>query len=196
MGKAINGKRDQVTLATKFGMVRDPKNPTARELSGKPDYVLSSCVASLKRLDEEIIDVYYLHRVDPSTSIEDSVGAMAQLVKSGKIKTIGLSEVSTTTLRKAHTIHPITAVQSEYSLWSCEPENGMLEICKELGIAFDLYSPLGRGFLTGQIKKFDDLAIDDWRRVSPVLWVRIFGRALYIVSKLDVFAKKKGCTSS
>ena len=196
VGKAIKGKRNQITLATKFGILRDPKDANVRGLNGKPAYVISSCEASLKRLDVDVIDVYYLHRVDPATPIEDTVAAMALLVKSGKIKNIGLSEVTPATLRKAHAVHPITAVQSEYSLWSREPEDGMLATCKELGIAFVPYSPLGRGFLTGQIKKFDDLAPDDWRRVSPRFMGENFQKNLDIVKKLEAFAKKKGCTSS
>ncbi|MEO7988462.1 MAG: aldo/keto reductase [Chryseolinea sp.] len=196
VGKAIKGKRPQVTLATKFGIVRDPKDPNVRGLSGKPDYVISACEASLKRLDVDVIDVYYLHRVDPTTPIEETVTAMSQLVKSGKIKTIGLSEVSVSTLRRAHRIHPITAVQSEYSLWSREPEDEMLATCKELGIAFVPYSPLGRGFLTGQIKKFDDLAVDDWRRVSPRFMGENFQKNLDVVKKLEVLASRKGCTAS
>ncbi len=196
VGKAIKGKRNQITLATKFGILRDPKDANLRGLSGKREYVISACEASLKRLNVEVIDVYYLHRVDPTTPIEDTVAAMAELVKFGKIKTIGLSEVSVATLRKAHAIHPITAVQSEYSLWSREPEDEMLSTCTELGIAFVPYSPLGRGFLTGQIKTFDDLAPDDWRRVSPRFMGENFQKNLDIVKKLEAFAKKKGCTSS
>jgi aryl-alcohol dehydrogenase-like predicted oxidoreductase len=196
VGKAIKGKRHQITLATKFGILRDPNDPSVRGLSGKPDYVISACEASLKRLDVDVIDVYYLHRVDPTTSIEETVTAMSQLVKSGKIKTIGLSEVTASTLRKAHHVHPITAVQSEYSLWSREPEDEMLATCKELGIAFVPYSPLGRGFLTGQIKKFDDLAADDWRRTSPRFIGGNFQKNLDIVKKLEAFASGKGCTSS
>ncbi len=196
IGKAIKGKRKQITLATKFGIMRDPKDTNVRGLSGKPDYVISACDASLKRLDVDVIDVYYLHRVDPLTPIEDTITAMARLVKSGKIRTIGLSEVSPATLRKAHAIHPITAVQSEYSLWSRDPEDGMLTTCKELGIAFVPYSPLGRGFLTGEIKKSDDLAKDDWRRLSPRFMGENFHKNLDLVKKLEEFAKRKGCTSS
>lgn len=196
VGKSIKGKRDQVLLATKFGILRDLKDPNVRGLSGKPSYVASACEASLKRLDVDVIDLYYLHRVDPLTPIEETVAAMGELVKAGKVKTIGLSEVTVSTLRKAHNVHPITAVQSEYSLWSREPEEEMLEACKELGIAFVPYSPLGRGFLTGQIKKFDDLAQDDWRRLSPRFMGDNFNKNLNLVKKLEVLAKTKGCTTS
>lgn len=196
VGKSIKGKRDQVLLATKFGILRDLKDPNVRGLSGKPSYVASACEASLKRLDVDVIDLYYLHRVDPLTPIEETVAAMGELVKAGKVKTLGLSEVTVSTLRKAHNVHPITAVQSEYSLWSREPEEEMLEACKELGIAFVPYSPLGRGFLTGQIKKFEDLAQDDWRRLSPRFMGDNFNKNLNLVKKLEVLAKTKGCTTS
>ena len=167
VGRALKGKRDRVTLATKFGIIRDPSDPTKRGFSGTPAYVRSACEASLKRLGIETIDLYYLHRVDPATPVEETVGAMGELVKEGKIRAIGLSEVTADTLRKAHAVHPVTAVQSEYSIWSREPEDGILDSCKELGVAFVAYSPLGRGFLTGGIKKFEDLAADDYRRFSP-----------------------------
>ena len=167
VGKAIKGKRDQVVLATKFGIVRDPANPQARGVNGKPEYVRSSCEASLRRLDVDHIDLYYQHRVDPDTPIEDTVGAMAQLVKEGKIRYIGLSEASAQTLRRAAKVHPIAALQTEYSLWTRDPEDGILATCRELGIGFVAYSPLGRGFLTGQFKRFDDLPEDDYRRHSP-----------------------------
>lgn len=196
VGKALKGKRDQVTLATKFGIVRDPQNPMSRSINGKPEYVRSACEASLKRLDVDVIDLYYLHRVDQTTPIEETVGAMAELVKQGKVKTIGLSEVSPATLRKAHKVHPITALQTEYSLWSREPEDELLSVCKELGIAFVPYSPLGRGFLTGQIKKFDDLAADDFRRTSPRFQGENFQKNLDIVKKLETLATQKGCTPS
>jgi aryl-alcohol dehydrogenase-like predicted oxidoreductase len=157
VGKAIKGHRDKITLATKFGIVRDPSNPKARSFNGKPEYVRSSCEASLKRLDIDFIDLYYLHRVDPNTAIEETAGALGQLVKEGKIKGIGFSEIAPATLRRAHATHPVTAVQSEYSLWTRDPEEEMLETCRELGIAFVAYSPLGRGFLTGQIQKLETL---------------------------------------
>jgi len=165
--KALKGRRQGITLATKFGILRDPSNPQVRGFSGKPAYVQSACEASLKRLNAEMIDLYYLHRVDPDTPIEETVGAMSKLVEQGKIRGIGLSEVSAATLRKAHAVHPVSAVQSEYSLWTRDPENEVLASCKELGIGFVPYSPLGRGFLTGQIKQFEDFAADDFRRYSP-----------------------------
>ena len=159
VGRAIKGKRDKVVLATKFGIVRDPKNPTARGVSGKPDYVRQSCEASLRRLDVDTIDLYYLHRVDPKTPIEETVGAMAQLVKEGKVRYLGLSEAGPDTLRRAAKVHPIAALQTEYSLWTRDPEvNSVLATCRELGIGFVAYSPLGRGFLTGQFHRFEDLA--------------------------------------
>lgn len=196
VGKAIKGKRHQVTLATKFGIIRDPKNPAARGISGKPDYIKSASEASLKRLQVDVIDLYYQHRVDPSTPIEETVGALSDLVKQGKIKGIGLSEASASTIRRAHKVHPITAVQSEYSLWSREPEEEVLATCKELGIAFVPYSPLGRGFLTGQIKKIEDFDETDYRRHSPRFQGENFQKNLDLVKKLEVLAQKKGCTTS
>jgi aryl-alcohol dehydrogenase-like predicted oxidoreductase len=194
--KALKGIRNKITLATKFGIVRDPNNPMARGLNGKREYVHACCEASLQRLEIDTIDLYYLHRVDPATPIEETVLAMAELVKAGKIRGIGLSEVSAATIRKAHAIHPITAIQSEYSLWSREPEDEVLATCKELGIAFVPYSPLGRGFLTGQIKKFDDLAVDDYRRMSPRFQGDNFQKNLDIVAQLEKLVKQKGCTAS
>jgi aryl-alcohol dehydrogenase-like predicted oxidoreductase len=196
VGKALKGKRDLVTLATKFGIMRSPTDPSVRGLNGKPEYVKSACEASLKRLNVDVIDLYYLHRKDPDTSIEETVGAMADLVKAGKIKGLGLSEVSAATLRKAHKVHPISALQSEYSLWSREPEDEILATCKELGIAFVPYSPLGRGFLTGQIRKFEDFAPNDFRRNSPRFQGENFQKNLALVVKLEAIAKKKGCTPS
>jgi aryl-alcohol dehydrogenase-like predicted oxidoreductase len=196
VGKALKGKRDRVTLATKFGIVRDPANPSKRGFNGSPAYVRSACEASLKRLDIEAIDLYYLHRVDPDTPVEETVGAMAQLLKEGKIRGIGLSEVTVETLRRAHAEYPVTAVQSEYSLWTREPEDGILDTCRELGIAFVAYSPLGRGFLTGQIKKFEDLAADDYRRFSPRFQGENFQKNLALVEKIGQLAAEKGCTPS
>jgi aryl-alcohol dehydrogenase-like predicted oxidoreductase len=196
VGKALKGKRDIITLATKFGIVRDLSNKLSRAYSGKPEYVQSACEASLKRLDVDVIDLYYLHRVDPQTPIEDTVGAMARLVEQGKVKTIGLSEVSESTLRKAHKIHPITAVQSEYSLWSRDPEDGMLETCKDLGVAFVAYSPLGRGFLTGVIKKFEDFAEDDFRRNQPRFQGDNFTKNIELIAKIEQLAITKECTPS
>lgn len=196
IGKALKGIRKQITLATKFGILRDPDNPTKRGLSGKPAYVKSSCEGSLKRLDTDVIDLYYLHRVDPSTPIEETVGAMGQLVKAGKIRGVGLSEVSAATLRKAHATFPISAVQSEYSLFTRDPEQDILNTCKELGIAFVPYSPLGRGFLTGQIKKFEDFDATDYRRFSPRFQGDNFDKNLQLVNQIVAMAQKKGCTSS
>jgi aryl-alcohol dehydrogenase-like predicted oxidoreductase len=196
VGKAIKSFRNEITLATKFGIVRDPANPTARGVNGKPDYVKSCCEASLKRLGVDVIDLYYLHRKDPDTPIEETIGAMAELVKEGKVKGIGLSEVNVATLRKAHATYPLSALQSEYSLWSREPENEIIPACKELGIAFVAYSPLGRGFLTGKIKSFEDLDEDDFRRSSPRFQGENFNKNLQLVEKIEAIAKEKNCTPS
>lgn len=196
VGKAIKDFRKKITLATKFGIVRDVSNPSVRGVSGKAEYVKSSCEGSLKRLNTDVIDLYYLHRKDPATEIEETVGAMADLVKEGKIKAIGLSEVNTETLRRAHAVHPITALQSEYSLWTRDPEDGILQTCKELGIAFVAYSPLGRGFLTGQFKKFEDLSPQDYRRHSPRFQGENFDKNLELVKKIESLAKEKNCTPS
>jgi aryl-alcohol dehydrogenase-like predicted oxidoreductase len=194
LGKAIAGKRDRVFLATKFGIQRDPANPTLRGISGKPGYVRSACEASLRRLNVERIDLYYQHRVDPATPIEETVGAMAELVKSGKIAGIGLSEPSAATIAKAHKTHPITAVQSEYSLWSRDPEDGVLQVCRELGIGFVAYSPLGRGFLTGRYRSIDDLDPKDFRRHSPRFQGANFAKNLALVDKVQEIARENNCT--
>lgn len=196
VGKAIKEFRKSVTLATKFGIVRDPADPSKRGFNGKPAYVKSSCEGSLKRLGVETIDLYYLHRKDPDTPIEETVGAMAQLVQEGKIRAIGLSEVNADTLRKAHAVYPITALQTEYSLWTRDPEEGILQTCAELGIAFVAYSPLGRGFLTGQIKTFNDFEPDDYRRHSPRFQGENFEKNLQLVQKIEDMAKQKGCTTA
>ncbi|MBS1654096.1 MAG: aldo/keto reductase [Bacteroidetes bacterium] len=196
VGKVLKNNRSRITIATKFGIVRDAANPQKRGINGKPDYVKASCEGSLKRLQTEVIDLYYQHRKDPDTAIEETVGAMAELVKAGKIRGIGLSEVSPETLRKAHAVHPITAVQTEYSLWTRDPEDGILQTCKELGVAFVAYSPLGRGFLTGQIKKFEDLDATDYRRFSPRFQGENFQKNLDLVHKIEEMAKQKGCTAS
>jgi aryl-alcohol dehydrogenase-like predicted oxidoreductase len=196
VGKAIKNFRKSVTLATKFGIVRDVNNPTARGTNGKAEYVKSSCEASLKRLGTDVIDLYYLHRKDPATPIEETVGAMAGLVAQGKICGIGLSEVNSETLRRAHAVYPITALQSEYSLWTRDPEDNILVTCKELGIAFVAYSPLGRGFLTGQIRKFEDFSEGDYRRLSPRFQGENFNKNLELVKKIDEMAQAKGCTTS
>jgi aryl-alcohol dehydrogenase-like predicted oxidoreductase len=196
VGKAIRGRRDRVVLATKFGIVRDPKNPNVRGVSGKPDYVRQSCEGSLRRLGVDTIDLYYQHRVDPETPIEETVGAMAQLVREGKVRYLGLSEASPQTLRRAAKVHPITALQTEYSLWTRDPEDEVLPTCRELGIGFVAYSPLGRGFLTGQFKTFDDLAADDYRRNSPRFQGDNFQKNLDLVRRVGEMAKQKGCKSS
>jgi aryl-alcohol dehydrogenase-like predicted oxidoreductase len=194
VGKAIAGRRNQVFLATKFGIQRDPANPRRRGISGKPDYVRASCEHSLKRLNVEQIDLYYQHRVDKTTPIEDTVGAMAELVKSGKVRYIGLSEASADTIRKAHQVHPITAVQSEYSLWSRDPEDGVLQACRDLGIGFVAYSPLGRGFLTGRFRSIEDLDINDYRRLSPRFLDGNFAKNLETVKKVEEIAGEKHCS--
>src|SRR6476661_5978705 len=167
VGKAIKGRRDQVVIATKFGIVRDPNNPSARGVNGSPDYVRRSCEGSLKRLGVDTIDLYYQHRVDPDTPIEETVGAMAELVTEGKVRYLGLSEASPNTIKRAARVHPIAALQSEYSLWTRDPEDEILPALRELGIGFVPYSPLGRGFLTGAVTSVDELAADDFRRNQP-----------------------------
>ena len=196
VGKAIRGRRDQIVLATKFGIVRDPKNPNVRGVNGKPEYVRQSCEGSLRRLGVDTIELYYQHRVDPDTPIEETVGAMAQLVKEGKVRYLGLSEASPQTLRRAAKVHRITALQTEYSLWTRDPEDEILPTCRELGIGFVAYSPLGRGFLTGQLKTFDDLAPDDYRRNSPRFQGENFQKNLDLVRRVEEMAKQKGCKPS
>jgi len=192
VGRAIKGKRDKIVLATKFGIVRDPTDPAVRGVNGKPDYVRRSCEGSLKRLGVETIDLYYQHRVDPATPIEETVGAMAQLVQEGKIRHIGLSEASPQTLRRAVKVHPITALQTEYSLWSREPEDEILAACRELGVGFVAYSPLGRGFLTGQFTRFEDFPEDDYRRFSPRFQGENFQKNLHLVRRVEEMARDKG----
>jgi aryl-alcohol dehydrogenase-like predicted oxidoreductase len=196
VGRAIKGKRDQVVLATKFGIVRDPSNPNVRGVSGKPDYVKKSCEGSLQRLGVEYIDLYYQHRVDPNTPIEETVGALAKLVKEGKIRYIGLSEAAADTIRRAVKVHPIAALQTEYSLWTRDPEEEILATCRELGIGFVAYSPLGRGFLTGQFKTFEDLAADDFRRFSPRFQGENFQKNLDLVKEVEEIAREKKCQPS
>jgi aryl-alcohol dehydrogenase-like predicted oxidoreductase len=191
VGRAIRGRRDQVVLATKFGILRTEGQ--IRGISGRPDYVRGACEASLRRLGVEVIDFYYQHRVDPQTPIEETVGAMAKLVREGKVRFLGLSEAGPRTIRRAHAVHPITALQTEYSLWSRDPEDGILATCRELGIGFVAYSPLGRGFLTGAIKRFEDLAADDYRRQSPRFQGENFQRNLDIVRRVEEMAAAKGC---
>jgi aryl-alcohol dehydrogenase-like predicted oxidoreductase len=193
VGRAIRGRRGQVTLATKFGNVRTPDGGYAG-VSGRPEYVRQACEASLKRLGVEVIDLYYQHRVDPDTPIEDTVGAMAELVRAGKVRCLGLSEAAPATIRRAVATFPITALQTEYSLWSREPEDEILGTVRELEIGFVPYSPLGRGFLTGQIKSVDDLAPDDWRRNGPRFQGENFQRNLDLVREIEAIAAEKGCT--
>jgi aryl-alcohol dehydrogenase-like predicted oxidoreductase len=193
VGRAIRGRRDQVVLATKFGNVRAPDGRPLG-VSGKPDYVRSACEASLRRLGTDVIDLYYQHRVDPETPIEDTVGAMSELVRAGKVRHLGLSEAAPDTIRRAQAVHPIAALQTEYSLWSRDPEREILPLLRELGIGFVPYSPLGRGFLTGQIRSIDDLEADDWRRQVPRFQGENFQRNLDLVDKIKQIAARKGCT--
>jgi aryl-alcohol dehydrogenase-like predicted oxidoreductase len=192
VGKAIADRRDRAVVATKFGIVRAGN---ARSVNGRPEYVKASCDASLQRLGIDVIDLYYQHRVDPATPIEDTVGAMADLVRAGKVRFLGLSEAAPDTLRRACAVHPIAALQTEYSLWTRDPEDGVLAACRELGVAFVAYSPLGRGFLTGQIKQFDDLAADDFRRYSPRFQGENFAKNLALVEHLTAVARAKGVTA-
>jgi aryl-alcohol dehydrogenase-like predicted oxidoreductase len=194
VGKALRGRRERVVLATKFSIMRDPNDPMKRGICGKPDYVKSCCDASLKRLGVDTIDLYYQHRVDVDTPIEETVGAMSELVQQGKVRYLGLSEAGPQTLRRACAVHPIAALQTEYSLWSRDPEHGILTTCRQLGIGFVAYSPLGRGILTGQIKRFEDLAEDDWRRHAPWFQPDNFKRNLELVSRLEALALEKNCT--
>ena len=196
VGKALAGVRNRVVIATKFGIMRDPENPSVRGVCGRPDYLRSACEASLKRLGVEVIDLYYQHRVDPEVPTEETVGAMADLVKAGKVRFLGLSEVSPSTLRRACAVHPISAVQSEYSLWTRDPEDGLLQTCRELGVGFVPYSPLGRGFLTGQIRQFEDFEPGDYRRNSPRFQGENFQKNLDLVARLQDMAEARGCTPS
>lgn len=196
VGNAIRDRREKVFLATKFAIVRDPADPSVRGVSGKPEYVRAACEASLKRLGVEAIDLYYQHRVDPKTPIEETVGAMADLVRQGKVRYLGLSEAGAATIRRAHAVHPIAALQTEYSLWTRDPEDEILQVTRELGIAFVAYSPLGRGFLTGQIRKFEDLAADDYRRNSPRFQGENFQKNIDLVERVETIAREKGCTAA
>jgi aryl-alcohol dehydrogenase-like predicted oxidoreductase len=194
LGRALRGHREQVIIATKFGIVRDPARPEFRGISGKPDYVRQACDASLRRLGVDVIDLYYQHRVDPDTPIEETVGAMADLVHKGKVRFLGLSEAGAETIRRAHAVHPITALQSEYSLWTRDPEADVLGVCRELGIGFVPYSPLGRGFLTGKIKKREDLPEDDYRHTTPRFQDGNFQRNLDLVERVGEIARERRCT--
>jgi aryl-alcohol dehydrogenase-like predicted oxidoreductase len=194
VGRAIAGRRDEVVLATKFGFVRDPADPAKRVVDGSPKHVREACAASLERLGVEAIDLYYLHRVDARVPIEDTVGAMAELVNAGKVRFLGLSEVGPETLERASRVHPIAALQSEYSLWTRDPEDGVLDACRRLGIGLVAYSPLGRGFLTGAIRTPDDFEADDYRRVSPRFQGDNFAKNLALVDTVGALAKDKNCT--
>lgn len=195
VGKALRPHRDKVIIATKFGIVRDPDG-TRRGINGRPEYVRQACDASLKRLGVDSIDLYYQHRIDPNIPIEETVGTMAELVRAGKVRYLGLSEAAPETIRRAHAVHPISALQTEYSLWYRDPEQEILPTLRSLGIGFVPYSPLGRGFLTGQIKSPSDLAPDDWRANSPRFQGENFQRNLDLVQKIEQLAARKGCTPS
>ena len=193
VGRAIRDRRDQVVLATKFGNVR-AADGSWLGINGRPEYVREACDASLRRLGVDVIDLYYQHRVDAQTPIEDTVGAMAELVTAGKVRCLGLSEAAPATIRRAQAVHPITALQTEYSLWSRDPEDELLETCRSLGIGFVAYSPLGRGFLTGRFRSIDDLPADDWRRLNPRFQGENFQRNLELVGAIGDMARHKGCT--
>lgn len=195
VGRAIKGRRDQVIIATKFGNVR-AEDGTFLGVNGRPEYVKQACEASLRRLGVDYIDLYYQHRVDPNTPIEETIGAMADLVREGKVRYIGMSEAAPETIRRAHAVHPITALQTEYSLWSRDVEDEILPTCRELGIGFVAYSPLGRGFLTGKIQKFEDLEEDDYRRHSPRFQGENFQKNLDLVQQIRKIASEKGCQPS
>jgi len=194
LGRALKGHREQVIIATKFGILRDPIKPEFRGINGKPDYLKKACEGSLRRLDVDVIDLYYQHRVDPDTPIEETVGAMAELVREGKVRFLGLSEAGAETIRRAHAVHPITALQSEYSLWTRDPEAEVLDVCRELGIGFVPYSPLGRGFLTGKIKSPEDLPDEDYRKTTPRFQGENFRRNLDLVKRVEEIAREKRCT--
>ena len=195
VGRAIRDRRHRVQLATKFGIVRDADGRPLG-LNSRPEYVRQACDASLRRLGVEAIDLYYQHRVDPAVPIEDTVGAMAELVRAGKVRHLGLSEAAPATLRRAAAVHPIAALQTEYSLWSRDPEQALLATCRELGIGFVAYSPLGRGFLTGRYRTIDDLAPDDWRRTNPRFTGDNFQKNLDVAHEVQRLAAAKGCTAA
>ncbi|HWS52992.1 MAG TPA: aldo/keto reductase [Pyrinomonadaceae bacterium] len=195
LGRAVKGRRDGVVLATKFGNVR-LEDGTFLGVDGSPAYVRRACEESLSRLGVDAIDLYYQHRVDPKTPIEETVGEMSRLVEEGKVRYIGLSEAAAETVRRACAVHPVAALQTEYSLWSRDPEDGLLAACRELGVGFVAYSPLGRGFLSGQIRSFDDLAPDDYRRISPRFQGENFRKNLELVARIEEIAAEKGCTPS
>jgi aryl-alcohol dehydrogenase-like predicted oxidoreductase len=194
LGRAIRGRREGLTIATKFGVMRTPENPTDYRINGRPEYVRAACEGSLTRLGIDVIDLYYQHRVDPDTPIEDTMGALADLVRAGKIRYIGLSEASVETIDRAVKVHPVTALQSEYSLWTRDPEDGVLDACRRHGIGFVPYSPLGRGFLTGEIRRPEDFAPDDWRRNNPRFQGENFAQNIVLVDKVRELAREAGCT--
>jgi aryl-alcohol dehydrogenase-like predicted oxidoreductase len=194
VGRAIADRRDRAVVATKFGIIRDPNDPTKRGINGRPEYVKQSCEGSLRRLGVDVIDLYYLHRVDPNTPIEDTVGAMADLVREGKVRFLGLSEAAPATIRRAHAVHPISALQTEYSIWAREPEREILPTLRELGVGFVPYSPLGRGFLTGAFKSPDALDAKDFRRSQPRLQGENLEHNLAIVDVIEAVAREKGAT--
>src|SRR6266446_3457599 len=194
VGRAIHGRRSEVFLATKFGIVRDPRDPSARVIDGSPQYARKAIEDSLRRLGVDHVDLYYLHRVDSRVPVEQTMEALADLVREGRIRHVGLSEASAQTLERAHRVHPVTALQSEYSLWTRDPEEGVLDTCERLGIGFVPYSPLGRGFLTGAFKSPDDFAADDYRRSNPRFQGENFARNLALVDKVQSLAREKGCT--
>jgi aryl-alcohol dehydrogenase-like predicted oxidoreductase len=196
VGRAIAGRRHEVVLATKFGIVRDPANPAARGVNGRPEYVRQSCDASLRRLGTDHIDLYYQHRVDPDTPIEETIGAMAGLVAAGKVRYLGMSEASPDTIRRAHAVHPVTALQTEYSIWARDPEAELLPVVRELGIGFVAYSPLGRGFLTGTLGSLDQLGSDDFRRAQPRLQGANLTANQAIVARIQELAAARGVTAA
>ncbi len=194
VGRALRGRRSEVVLATKFGIVRSATDPNVRGVNGRPEYVRAACDASLRRLGVDVIDLYYQHRVDPATPIEETVGAMAELVRAGKVRFLGLSEAGPATLRRAQAVHPITALQTEYSLWTRDPEDGALAACRELDVAFVAYSPLGRGFLTGRWQSPEELPAGDYRRGAPRFQPDNFALNLALVRRVQALAAAKGCT--
>ena len=194
LGRALGNRRDGAVIATKFGIVRDPDDPTKRSVNGRPEYVKKACEDSLSRLGTDHIDLYYQHRVDPDTPIEETVGAMGELVTEGKVRYLGLSEAAPATIRRAHAVHPISALQTEYSIWSRDPETDIIPTLRELGIGFVPYSPLGRGFLTGTLRKVDDLDENDFRRFQPRLQGDNLVANIAIVEAIDELAAARGCT--